>query len=442
MIFDCFTFFNELDLLEIRLRLLDEVVDYFVLCEAPFTFRGAPKDLVFSQAGSRFEQWSSKIIHLVYNGPVQEDPWHNEWGQRDFLIDGLSRAGPEDLILLGDCDEIPAPANVAARPVKRMLLGHRQRLSQGWVNRVQGTWVGTRSLVRRNIARYGALSDVRKQPESDIEIVDGGWHFSSFGGADVMKTKLHSFAHSEMDIPYVTDARRLHVEFDEAAGSFTWIPLDDSFPALFREPRWARYVAPAPSALDARTGKALGHIHGCFAYVPSGANQIAVLAWDDVPLWERAGRERFGARFRGVATAVDDLPAASANGWLVVDGLERLDRPSAAALAARKCGIVAYGRNARSFLVFERVLAGGTFPAGEALGLSELRERMRIAGGEPERTDRIRSQDVFAVWSQIPEMLHTVVLGSNLRFEQISRDDMNDFLTHGIVMTSERNGLA
>lgn len=438
MIFDCFTFFNELDLLELRLRTLWEVVDYFVLCEAPFTFRGDAKPLIYAESGERFRPWSSKIVPLVYEAPALDDPWQNEWGQRDFLIEGLRGARDDDLVLLGDCDEIPDPVNAARRPSGAgRILGHRQRLSKGWVNRVhKRNWVGTRAVVLRDLPHYGNLSSVRKHPETDLEIVDGGWHFTSMGGAEAMAAKMRAYAHSEVDIPYLTDGRRLHVTFYETDGALTWIPLDDTFPSLFREPRWAAYVASAPSPLDAARAKALEHAHGCFAYVPSDASAVGVLAWENLDAWDRAGRERFGPRYAGAAGSALELLSRLAGGWTVVDGLERLTEDDLSALASASCGIVAYGRNARSFQVFDRVLAGDAFPAGAALGLPELRTRMRRLSGEPERVDRVRSQDVFAVWSRLPEKLYGVILGSNVRFNEIGRDDINDFLTHGVIMVS------
>src|SRR5271170_855459 len=110
MIVDCFTFFDELDLLELRLEILDGVVDRFVLCEAPFTFRGEPKPLTYAGAAGRFARWRERIVPLVYPHAADPNPWLNEWGQRDYLITGLADCNDADLVLIGDCDEIPDPA--------------------------------------------------------------------------------------------------------------------------------------------------------------------------------------------------------------------------------------------------------------------------------------------------------------------------------------------
>ena len=65
VIYDCFTFFNELDLLDIRLHELASTVDVFVLAEAPLTFQGQPKPLVFQEHRNRYRTYLDKIRHVV-----------------------------------------------------------------------------------------------------------------------------------------------------------------------------------------------------------------------------------------------------------------------------------------------------------------------------------------------------------------------------------------
>ncbi|MBV8423554.1 MAG: hypothetical protein JO349_00050, partial [Candidatus Eremiobacteraeota bacterium] len=369
MIFDCFTFFDELDLLELRLRVLDPVVDRFVLCEAPFTFRGAPKPLYFREAAERFTAWREKIIHLVYEGPSSSDPWDNEWGQRNWLFIGVENADPDDLVLIGDCDEIPDPKNVARRPIRKPIVAHRQRFSIGYVNRVSPVvWVGTRAILRRNVLHFGSMSEVRKRPESETEAVDGGWHFSSFGGAGVMQRKLQSYSHAEYGIPYYADARRLRVEY-ASENEARWIAVDDSFPEQLRESRWLPYVWPKPPSVSPARIQALEHAHGCFAYVPAEAQAVIAVS-DDVENFTRAGNDRFAGRFAGVETRLDSATDAR-RAWYVIDGLERQNLGALRALRNAGAGIVAYARNARSYRWMHGALEGGSFPNGRALGISE-----------------------------------------------------------------------
>ena len=115
---DCFTFYNELDLLEYRLNLLYDTVDYFILVEATLTHVGKPKELYYNQNKERFKQWSDKIIHIVVDDfPFNEtninclnnDQWKNEKFQRNCITRGLKKINI-DLLILSDVDEIPDPS--------------------------------------------------------------------------------------------------------------------------------------------------------------------------------------------------------------------------------------------------------------------------------------------------------------------------------------------
>ena len=132
-IFDSIIFYNELDLLELRMNILDSVVDYFVITEATKTFSGNPKPLYFQENKDRFKKWKHKIIHHVtvddaenyddliegklYHRPLKEDNiyqlphyYQRDVFQRDSSIYGiLKEAKEDDIILTSDTDEIPNP---------------------------------------------------------------------------------------------------------------------------------------------------------------------------------------------------------------------------------------------------------------------------------------------------------------------------------------------
>ena len=115
-LFDCFTFFNELDLLEIRLETLDSVVDFFVIAEAPITYRADPKPLYFELNKQRFAKFLPKIRHIIVDDlPTEkgfDQNWQRETLQRAALERGLADARDEDIIMLSDLDEIPTPAKI------------------------------------------------------------------------------------------------------------------------------------------------------------------------------------------------------------------------------------------------------------------------------------------------------------------------------------------
>jgi beta-1,4-mannosyl-glycoprotein beta-1,4-N-acetylglucosaminyltransferase len=112
LIWDMVPFFNELEILELRLETLDPVVDKFVICEATTTHSGKPKPLLLQENGHRFARWAHKIKHVVVELGQTTD-WGREKEQRVCLWHGFS-GHPSDLIILSDVDEIPNPEAVGA----------------------------------------------------------------------------------------------------------------------------------------------------------------------------------------------------------------------------------------------------------------------------------------------------------------------------------------
>jgi hypothetical protein len=434
VIYDCFTFYNEFDVLEMRLTLLEGIVDRFVLCEAPFTFSGRPKPLWYAENAARFARWHDKIVHLVYPGESDANPWANEWGQRAFLTNALSGGDPDDLVLIGDVDEIPHPKNAARVPAAGKVLGHRQRYAVGYFNRVidDRGWVGTRAVRLGDVARFGTLADVRRGAGEDLDAIEGGWHFSSLGGVDVFKTKMQSYSHKELDIPYYNDRRRIACEF-ESPHMGHWRPLEDDAPALFREARWAKYVWPQPPEIDAALAHEREHAHGCFAYVPDGAPAIAV--WTATPpVWTRAGAERFGSAFAGAHASVADALAALAPGsWLVADGLERLTGAELAAIRAGGHHVVAYARNSRSHAALTALMGGEPFPPGRTIGLPEARALAATARWREERFDRIPTRWIFAPPDLFAAAGRFEWFIPPFRFLATTRDELLAFLSHGFI---------
>jgi beta-1,4-mannosyl-glycoprotein beta-1,4-N-acetylglucosaminyltransferase len=117
MIFDCFTFYNELDLLEVRLDELYDVVDRFVLVEASQTFQGNPKPLYFDENKQKFARYADKITYVRIDFPegdltplitahADNANWARQYYQRDQISQGLKQARPDDLIIISDVDEI------------------------------------------------------------------------------------------------------------------------------------------------------------------------------------------------------------------------------------------------------------------------------------------------------------------------------------------------
>lgn len=242
MLYDCFVFHNEFDLLEIRLREMGDSVDRFVLVEADQTQRGSPKPFYFDENRDRFAPWADKIIDLQVRFPDQLPPalgvyknrrkkdWERENYQRNCISRALESCDPDDLILLSDVDEIvraPTLAKVMAERLFRgRLLVFEQSLHKHHLDRIVPgkTWLlGSRMIekkylttpqqLRRTKARMTKkpyVPDFATQPFLRIRnnnlsgigrpvkiIPDAGWHFSSMGGLEAFRTKLDSVVHGQ-----------------------------------------------------------------------------------------------------------------------------------------------------------------------------------------------------------------------------------------------------
>ena len=114
MVVDVFPFFREFDLLELRLAVLDSIVDRFVIVEGTRTFSGQPKPLWFDEHRDRYAKWLPKIRHVVVDdGPDFRDPWLYENHQRNAGARGLGDLPDDAQLIVSDRDEIPNPDAVA-----------------------------------------------------------------------------------------------------------------------------------------------------------------------------------------------------------------------------------------------------------------------------------------------------------------------------------------
>jgi len=199
MIFDCFPFFNELEILDIRLHELDPWVDYFVLVESRETFSGNNKELIFEKNKYLFEPFLDKIIHLI--SPISKNPkdaWDRQIQQRDYALKALSNCNDDDLILVGDLDEIPNGQDfISMQKGRDYLVSFIQKNYIYYINlRRSGGWPGTVMIPYKTLmSRYkGSLFKVRMRRRKGGKIL-GGWHFSNLGGIDAVRLKMESSGH-------------------------------------------------------------------------------------------------------------------------------------------------------------------------------------------------------------------------------------------------------
>lgn len=204
-VFDAFPFFNELEMLELRLNVLDAVVDRFVLVESTVTYSGLPKPLWFADHRSRFERWHNRIEHVVVDDTPDTGEWR--WGrehhQRDAIARGLGSARCDDIVIVSDVDEIPDPEAVA----ERRRGGYHQEFFLYYLNtrHMNEDWIGSVGLYAFQLAAQGAQA-VRDRRHGFERIERGGWHFSYAMSPERIRTKLNAFSHAEYDTPEVAAA--------------------------------------------------------------------------------------------------------------------------------------------------------------------------------------------------------------------------------------------
>ena len=269
MTYDCFPFFNELDLLEIRLNVLKDVVDKFIIAEAPWTHSGQPKQLLRPCDMERFAAFKDRMIYLVAGNPPtspslthRQNAWIRENFQRNELTKGLVHAQPDDLILLSDIDEIPDPKAIqetkSLTGVTRFdmrfynfFLNFRNYSVPNWPIGTQActfkTFLDERTysgyspdqFIPQEVNRGATLSKLR-MVASQNKLKNAGWHFSYCGGIEAIITKLGAFAHTECNTKKSTDPEVIRTAIQsgkDAIGRgyrFFAEPIDENFPEYIR----------------------------------------------------------------------------------------------------------------------------------------------------------------------------------------------------------------
>lgn len=203
MIYDAITFNGEHDLLEIRLNILDSVVDQFIIVEFPETFSGNAKELTFEKQKNRYKQWEHKIKYFVPRDYMEKyyelaitspntqyglgaDHWVREFCQKESIKDTLIGLKDDDIVFVGDVDEVWKPELAKwqwPRPIKARYLVYSY-----WLNNLS-TEVFWGTLISRyaNI-KNECLNHLRSSKSLYWAREYLGWHFTSL--KDSVRQKL------------------------------------------------------------------------------------------------------------------------------------------------------------------------------------------------------------------------------------------------------------
>ncbi len=280
MVYDCIPFFNELDILKLRLNILAPVVDKFIIEEATVTFSGQPKELCFEKNKEMFREFLPKIEYIVVDDSPKDISTHErDKYQKNALIKGLENAADEDVIILSDADEIPNPEvlkRIIAEFDPDKIYHLAQRMFYCYINmeEVSGNllsitgdfpgverrmWLGTKVFSIRNIPPKGIidLREASTTASNAVRVANGGWHFGYMGSrqeTDVSKrigTKVVAAAHQEYNnqdtLAEVRDRLILGQDIFGRNAEFKRVEVDESYPEyLLKHIEEYRYLIMPP----------------------------------------------------------------------------------------------------------------------------------------------------------------------------------------------------
>ena len=226
-IFDCFQFFDEEMMLDLRLNSLHNYVDKFIIVENLFMHSGKKKKRNFDL--NKFKKFEKKIHYILieelpknlfnldkFSGSEKTNRTIDntliiEHNQRNKILEGLKDADSNDLVLISDVDEIPKLDNIK-RKMKKKIICFNQKLYCYKFNLTypETNWVGTRGTLMKNLLSPQWLRDIKtrkypiwrvdilfnKMKYSNIQFIDnGGWHFTNLRKPKELELKLKNFGH-------------------------------------------------------------------------------------------------------------------------------------------------------------------------------------------------------------------------------------------------------
>ena len=228
-VFDCFMYFNEDVVLELRLNYLNKFVDQFIIVESTYNHRGQKKNLNFDI--DKFPKFKDKIKYLVLNAQpsnlekINDNDMENEKSkkyilngykrdhfQRNYISNGIDDADQDDVIIISDIDEIPNLEKLDLNKIQNDLILFNQKMCYYKFNLYQKnySWNGSRACKKKNLISPQWIRDIKpkKYPKWRLDtyfsknkysnicfINDGGWHFSYLNTPELIEQKLKSYTH-------------------------------------------------------------------------------------------------------------------------------------------------------------------------------------------------------------------------------------------------------
>lgn len=264
-VYDCFMFFNELDIVELRFEELYDSVDYFIISESNVTHAGNPKPYTFLDNWNRFKKYHHKIRHIkVDDMPDSFGGMDRDRYQRQALEQGLYDLDTDDLVIVSDLDEIPRAELVEmikndTNVYDRYLLNLPQFRHRLNFMKVRDSYKYTNIIVTRGSAFTNPHSEREMtfpwsaKPNNHVVLEHGGWHFTWLGNDKEVINKLSNFAHTELN----TESARKNINIDDVIKNkksflpnhneeFEYVIIDDYFPSYIKNnlDKWCHLIIP------------------------------------------------------------------------------------------------------------------------------------------------------------------------------------------------------
>lgn len=260
-IYDCFTFFNELDLLELRLEELYDHVDCFVLVESDHTFTNIPKPYYFEENRQRYSKFLDKIQHVKIKSQLNSDPWQNEYHQRNCMKQGLDTAADHDVVFVSDVDEIPRPQIIKA--VRQSNQDISALYTPFFYFKLNFVSIHPHCYERIIIAAKKHIVDKHgvqwlRGSRDNYTLSSGqyleynyqtyhhaGWHFAYLGDSEFVKKKIVSFSHASDHSKESVENYNVNNELHEGDTRF-FVKVDEYFPrtVLRNIKKYQTYIQP------------------------------------------------------------------------------------------------------------------------------------------------------------------------------------------------------
>tara|TARA_B100001123_G_C15074519_1_gene933024 strand:- start:52 stop:864 length:813 start_codon:yes stop_codon:yes gene_type:complete len=257
-IYDCFQFFNEEHILDLRINILNEFVDFFVLVESTCDHQGNPKKLNFDL--NKFKKFKSKIIYVLVDDTADSIKKKHKWGeslieqhQRNSIMRGLKNCHDDDLIILSDVDEIPdlTKLNLFNKKDKYAVFSQKMfNFKLNLLNETEKNWHGSKICLKKNFKSPQWLRNLKfkKYPFWRIDkprklkiIENGGWHFAFLQNPKNISKKIKSFSHGEFNTADLTDENEIenkiksHKDIFNRGFNYKKVEIDETFPKYILE---------------------------------------------------------------------------------------------------------------------------------------------------------------------------------------------------------------